>query len=147
MKKPQLLQHKIAASLAWLALLLFGSSASATLTVTTTNQQGSASSYPFTPTWTQASGSLIAGLAPSTAVGNFTNDLSTRNVATLTSGWQPCHYYVAGRSGTGPGWEYHDLGKLCKLRQKWWHTADLHVADIGHLRIQSHQHYRLWRLG
>src|SRR5665213_1779303 len=85
MKKPQLLQHKIAASLAWLALLLFGSSASATLTVTTTNQQGSASSYPFTPTWTQASGSLIAGLAPSTAVGNFTNDLSTRNVATLTS--------------------------------------------------------------
>jgi hypothetical protein len=51
--------------------------------VTTANQQGS---LPFTPSWTPASDSLIAGLAPTTALGDFSLEVAGRNVDSLTSG-------------------------------------------------------------
>lgn len=97
-----LLKCKITAASACLALLAYVSPAAATLTVTTDNQQGSANTYPFTPTWTQASDSLIAGLVPSTVVGNFTNDLSTRNVATLTSDGSLTINTLPGNQGPDP---------------------------------------------
>lgn len=85
MNKPQLLKCKTAASLACLALLSFAGSASAQLTVTTANQQGSANTWPFTPSWTvNTNNSLIAGLAPSTALGNFSLELAGRSVNSLT---------------------------------------------------------------
>ena len=51
--------------------------------MTPLNQQGS---LPFTPSWTPAPASLIAGLSPSSASGNFSLDVTGRNVASLTSG-------------------------------------------------------------
>ncbi len=59
---------KCPAAMAIAALLLLGSSALAQLTVTATNQTGA---VPLTPRWASASGSLISGLAPTTALGNF----------------------------------------------------------------------------
>jgi Immunoglobulin I-set domain len=58
-------------------------SVSASLTVTTANQQGS---LPLTPTWLPAPNSLIAELAPSAASGNFSEETSGRNVNSLTAG-------------------------------------------------------------
>src|SRR5947207_628314 len=85
MKRPQLPKCKSIASLVFIALLIVVSSASASLTVTTANQQGIANTWPFTPSWTvNTNASLIAGLAPSTATGNFTLEIAGRNVNTLT---------------------------------------------------------------
>ena len=86
MKQSQPPKWKITASLALTALLALVSSASATLTVTTDNQQGSANVYPFTPSWTPAANSLILNSNPVVAVGNFAFELTTRNVNTLTAG-------------------------------------------------------------
>lgn len=58
-------------------------SAPAALVVTTANQTGT---VPFTPTWTPATGSLIAGLAPSTALGDFSKETTGRDVNFLTGG-------------------------------------------------------------
>jgi hypothetical protein len=67
------------------ALLAFAGSALATLTVTTANQQGSANVWPFTPSFVvNTNTSLIAGLAPTTAVGNFSQELAGRSVNSLT---------------------------------------------------------------
>ncbi len=99
MNKPQLLKWKIAVSLACLALLIFASSASAQLTVTTTNQHGA---LPFTPTWTPASDSLIAGLAPTTTTGDFALDLTSRNVNSLTSGGTLTISTLPGNRGPDP---------------------------------------------
>jgi hypothetical protein len=85
MDKSQLLKWKIAATLVFLALLTFVTSASAVLTVSTANQQGTANTWPFTPTFVvNTNTSLIAGLAPSTAVGNFSQEVSGRNANSLT---------------------------------------------------------------
>jgi hypothetical protein len=51
--------------------------------VTTANQQGA---VPFTPTWTPAANSLIAGKSPSSSAGNFNVEESGAVVNTLTSG-------------------------------------------------------------
>src|ERR1700748_1228869 len=81
---------KIPASLAAAALLSLAGSASAQVTVTTANQFGTANTWPFTPTWTPATDSLIAGLAPTTALGNFSEETGTngvlRNANSLTAG-------------------------------------------------------------
>lgn len=71
MNQPQLNKWKIAASLVCLALLTFANFASATVVVTTANQNNPSS---FTPTWTVATGAanLISGLSPTTSSGNFT---------------------------------------------------------------------------
>ena len=85
MNNPQLLKWRIAASFLCLALLGFAGSASATLTITTTNQQGTANTWPFTPTWVvNTNNSLIAGLVPTTAVGNFSQELTGRSPNSLT---------------------------------------------------------------
>ncbi|HEY4417248.1 MAG TPA: immunoglobulin domain-containing protein, partial [Verrucomicrobiae bacterium] len=77
---------KIAAGLLFGASLTLASSASAQLTVATSSQQGTANTWPFTPTWTPATDSLIAGLVPTTATGNFTLEVAGRNVNSLTAG-------------------------------------------------------------
>ncbi len=51
--------------------------------MTTTNQYGP---EPLTPSWAPAADSLIAGLVPSTALGNFSEEASGRNFDSLTSG-------------------------------------------------------------
>jgi hypothetical protein len=85
MKNPQLLKWRITASLVCLALWGFAGSASATLNITTTNQQGTANTWPFTPTWVVTNNnSLIAGLVPTTAVGNFSQELAGRSPNSLT---------------------------------------------------------------
>lgn len=68
-----------------MALLFFIRTASAQLTVTYNHQQGAANVWPFTPTWVvDQADSLINGLAPSTAVGNWSLEISGRNVTNLT---------------------------------------------------------------
>lgn len=85
MNKPRIRARNTTASLVCLALLSFAVSVSATLTVNTANQQGIANTWPFTPTWVvNTNNSLIAGLAPTTAVGNFSQELAGRDVNTLT---------------------------------------------------------------
>ena len=64
----KLIQCKGAVNLASLILLSFANCVSAQLTVTGTNQTGS---LPLTPTWAAVSDSLISGLAPAVANGNF----------------------------------------------------------------------------
>lgn len=83
--RTQFSKLKSPASLACLVLLIFAGSASATLLVTTDSQQGAANTWPFTPSWTvDSNDSLIAGLVPSTAVGNFSLEIAGRNVNSLT---------------------------------------------------------------
>jgi hypothetical protein len=79
-----------------------GVSAMAQLTVTTANQHGTAGTYPFTPSWTIPTGSLIAGQTPLTANGNFTLDLTSRSVNSLTAGGSLAIGTVAGDTGPDP---------------------------------------------
>src|SRR5436190_3280972 len=83
MNTPQFPKWNIRLSLILTAFVTLAGSASAQLTITTTNQHGA---LPFTPTWTPAPGSLIAGVAPTTTTGNFSLDDTNRNVNSLTSG-------------------------------------------------------------
>jgi hypothetical protein len=67
------------------ASLAFAGSALATVTVTTANQQGTANVWPFTPAFVvNTNTSLIAGLVPSTALGNFSQELAGRSPNSLT---------------------------------------------------------------
>jgi autotransporter-associated beta strand protein len=68
----------------------------AQLTETTNNEQGA---VPFTPSWTPATGSLIAGLAPTSAGGNFNMENSGANVDSLTAGGSLTINQVATGSG------------------------------------------------
>ena len=83
--------------------------------ITTTNQTGTGTNAAFTPTWTVASGSLIAGQSPSTALGNFSEEAPGRNVNSLTTGgsltltqiggtygYTTSTNYVTCGNGTGP---------------------------------------------
>ncbi len=65
------------------ALLALDCSARASLVIATSNEYGP---EPLTPTWIPASASLIAGLIPSTALGNFSEEIGGRNVDSLTAG-------------------------------------------------------------
>ena len=67
------------------ALLLFVSSASSQLTVTGFDQIGA---VPLIPTWAATSNSLIAGLAPVVAVGDF-SQYTGANVTNLTTVGMP----------------------------------------------------------
>ena len=82
-----------------LTSLTLAGSALAQVTVATSNQQGTANTWPFTPTWTPATDSLIAGLTPTTATGNFSQEIVGRNVNTLTAGGSLTLNQVAGTSG------------------------------------------------
>ena len=84
MKRLNLLERKLSAGLACLTMLMFIGSASAQVTVTTFHQQGSANVWPFDPTWVvDQADSLINGLAPSTAAGNWSLEIAGRNVTNL----------------------------------------------------------------
>ncbi|EEF61584.1 beta strand repeat-containing protein [Pedosphaera parvula] len=69
MNKAQIIKRKIPVSLGCLATLFFVGAASAALTITTDNQNSASS---FTPNWTVATDSLIAGASPSSSSGNLT---------------------------------------------------------------------------
>ena len=88
MNQPPQLKRKISASLACGALLLSAGFASAQVTVTTANQTGAASTWPFTPTgsaWVvDQADSLIHGLTPTSAPGNWSLEIAGRNVNSLT---------------------------------------------------------------
>jgi hypothetical protein len=76
---------KITASLVLMALLIFAGSASATLTVTLNNETGALNTWPFTPSWVvNTNTSLIAGLVPTTTAGNFSLEVTGRDVNTLS---------------------------------------------------------------
>jgi hypothetical protein len=90
MKKPHRLKDKTAASLVFLALMFLAGPASAQLTVTGTNQLGA---VPLMPTWAAASGSLIAGLAPTVASGNF-GEYTGANANNLTKPGIPLTIYA-----------------------------------------------------
>jgi hypothetical protein len=82
----------------------------------TTNETGTGTNASFTPSWTVVTnGSLIAGRHPSTALGNFSEEVPGRNVNSLTAGGSlkvsqiPGTYgyttstnYVTCGNGTGP---------------------------------------------
>lgn len=70
-------------AIASVVISLVSQAAPAALTVTTSSQQGV---LPFTPSWAPASGSVIAGMNPTTASGNFSLDVSGRTVSSLTAG-------------------------------------------------------------
>ena len=88
MKKPRNSKWSVISSLAATALLAFAGSASAQVTVTTSNQTGSANTWPFTPTGSQwvvdQADSLINGLVPTSAPGNWSLEIAGRNVNSLT---------------------------------------------------------------
>jgi len=73
-------------------LVLFLHSASSQIVVTGTKQTGS---VPLTPTWVRASGSLISGLAPTAASGNF-GEYTGANAANLTKPGIPLTIYSYG---------------------------------------------------
>jgi hypothetical protein len=79
-------------------LLAFAASAQAALVVSTTNQNGA---RPFTPTWNPATNSLIAGLAPSTALGNFSEEAPGRTVNSLTADGSLTINSIENGSGSG----------------------------------------------
>jgi alpha-L-rhamnosidase len=74
--------------------------------VTTTNQTGSGSGT-FYPNWNVVTnGSLIAGQTPSTALGNFSEEISDRNVNALTAGGSLGITLVTGTSGVTTSTNY-----------------------------------------
>jgi alpha-L-rhamnosidase len=79
------------ASLTFLALVFLVSSASAQLTVTGTNQTGA---VPLTPTWTAVPGSLISGLVPTVANGDFAEYIAGANADNLTKPGIPLKIYA-----------------------------------------------------
>ena len=92
MNKTQIFKRKIAASLCCLTMLILSNSASASLTITTDNTN---SASAFTPNWTVANNSLIAGASPSISSGNFTLE-AAGGISKLTDG-------ANGPVGSGTG--------------------------------------------
>jgi alpha-L-rhamnosidase len=88
--KPPMQIRKSLAPLAFLALFFLVRSALAQLTITGTNQTGS---VPLTPAWTAASGSLISGLVPTVATGNF-GEYTGANANNLTKAGIPLAIYA-----------------------------------------------------
>ena len=80
----------------------------------TTNQYGSANTYPFTPSWTVPTNyDLILGQAPSTASGNFNGwaaNVGTRNVKFLTDGGNLTIKQVPGAGGNTISTNYMTCG-------------------------------------
>ena len=90
-------------TLACIALVACAFPAAAQLTITASNQTGRAGVYPFTPSWTPAATSLIAGVAPTVAVGDFSVELTGRNVLSLTAGGSLAISEVTGDSDDSIG--------------------------------------------
>lgn len=79
----------------------------AQLTVITANQQGA---LPLTPTWVPATDSLIANEVPGTAEGNFSEEVSGRNVNSLTAGVSLSISQITGNDGTTCSTNYVTCG-------------------------------------
>jgi hypothetical protein len=78
--------------------------------ISTTNQTGSGTGT-FYPSWTVATnGSLIAGTSPTTAVGNFSEEVPGRNVNSLTSGGDLGLTQISGTSGYTTSTNYVTCG-------------------------------------
>ena len=92
MKQHQQLKYKAAIRLACLLPFLFINSAWSQLTVTGANEVGS---VPFTPTWKVASGSLVSGLVPTLADGDF-GEYNGANAGNLTKPGIPLTIYAHG---------------------------------------------------
>ena len=97
MKSSPFTLQPIAALLVAAAWLALAGSAMATLVITPATQNGAT---PFTPTWRPATNSLIAGLAPTTALGNFSLEAIGRNVNSLTAGGSLTIATVANATST-----------------------------------------------
>ncbi|HEV2329883.1 MAG TPA: fibronectin type III domain-containing protein [Verrucomicrobiae bacterium] len=82
--------------------------------LTTTNQYGSANTYPFTPGWTvQTNGDLILHQAPKSASGDFNNwyaNVGARNVNFLTGAGSLTINQVAGEGGNTTSTNYVTCG-------------------------------------
>src|SRR5260370_28486526 len=89
MKNPMQIKENLA-HLTFLALFSLVNSAWSQITVTGTNQLGA---VPFTPTWTAASGSLISGLVPTVANGNF-GEYTGANANNMTKPGIPLTIYA-----------------------------------------------------
>ena len=87
--KPQPFKWNLATGLVSLALLFFVRPVVAQLTVTGTNQMGA---VPLTPAWGRAPGSLISGLAPAVANGDF-GEYTGANANNLTKPAIPLTIY------------------------------------------------------
>jgi len=90
--------------IAWASFI---GSASATLIITATNQTGSA---PFTPAWTVTPNSLIAGMSPSSAVGDFSLEAIGRDANSLTSSSSLVIAQITGTSGNTTSTNYVTCG-------------------------------------
>ena len=101
--------QKYKKALLFLLLVVFCSQEhlGAQLTVTTANQQGA---RPLTPTWVPATDSLIANEAPGTADGNFSEEVSGRNVNSLTAGVSLTISQITGDDGTTCSTNYVTCG-------------------------------------
>jgi alpha-L-rhamnosidase len=78
--------------------------------ITTTNQTGSGTGT-FYPSWTVVTnGSLVAGRLPSTAVGNFSEEVPGRNVNSLTTGGNLGLTQIQGTSGYTTSTNYVTCG-------------------------------------
>jgi hypothetical protein len=94
-----------------LYMLANGSLAPATISIGTTNQYGAANTYPFTPGWSVVTnGDLILGQAPSSAGGNFSEEVSGRNVNSLTLGGSLTINSITGTSGPTTSTNYVTCG-------------------------------------
>ena len=78
--------------------------------ITTTNQTGTGSGT-FYPNWNiVTNGSLIAGQSPTTAVGDFSEEVSGRNVNSLTAGGSLGITKITGTSSTTTSTNYVTCG-------------------------------------
>ena len=102
------------AGLGLAAVMALTGSASAGLVIVTNSESGTENVYPFTPSWTPSTTSLIAGLVPiTTANGNFNMEQSGENIrdvnslttggslAIAPSGTTTTHNYVACGNNAG----------------------------------------------
>ena len=81
------------------------------VSINVTNQYGSANTYPFTPGWTvQTNGDLILHHAPTTALGNFSEDVTGCSVNSLTAGGSLTINQIQGYDGTTCSTNYVTCG-------------------------------------
>jgi len=79
--------------------------------ITTTNQTGTSTNSAYTPPWNVVTnGSLIAGQPPTTAVGNFSEEASGRNVNSLTAGGSLSLSQIPGNVGYTTSTNYVTCG-------------------------------------
>lgn len=107
MCEPRLFGCKILTVVTCLVVFHFQVRIFGQLTVITTNEQGS---LPLIPTWVPAANSLIANQTPGTADGNFSEEISGRNVNSLTAGVSLTISQIEGNDGTTCNTNYVTCG-------------------------------------